>query len=370
MFVPVLFCRRYRKFPAGIGLAAGLMLFAQGCSGPVKPAEDAAPLVGVVTVKPAPQAAGDRAGYIAVVKGDQETDLSFKLGGIVDLIGPVKGKDWDQGAPVAKGGLLARLSQDDVLSQLKAAQARAELDRAEYERVKSLYENKAVATQDLERQDAARKASEAALAQAKQAVADSALAAPFDGVVLMRFIRAGETIAAGQAVLRIANLANVSVEVGVPDSALPGIQVGSSHRITIAALGDRTLEGKVAEVGVAARPEDGLFKIVLKLPNPQGTIKPGMTANVIFNQPSAVAVAEPLLVPLSALVADDRDQLSVFVVDSAGGKVRRQAVKTGDIVKSSLVIREGLKAGEVVVVSGAANLHDGAAVRIQAQKSE
>ncbi len=351
-----------RGVPIGLTLLAGLALIGPGCSPKGGSPAESAPLVSVVTIQPTRQTGADLSGYIAVIKGDQETDLSFKLGGIVELIGPAKGQDWDQGLPIAKGRLLARLAQGDALNQLKAAQAKADLDRAEYERVKSLYENKAVSVQDLERMDSARKGSEAALAQAKQGVTDATLSAPFDGAILLRFVRSGETVAPGQAVLRVANLATVSVEVGVPDSALAGIRVDSRHLVAIAALGDRTLEGKVSEVGVAARPEDGLFKVTLKLPNPEGLIKPGMTANVIFNPP-ATADGTRLLAPLSALAADARDELSVFIVDPASGKVRRQSVITGDIVKSSIVIREGVKPGDRVVVSGVATLHDGAAVR-------
>lgn len=359
-----------RICPSSSVPAAALLIAAlaagHGCSNRKSPDETPAPLVGVVVAAQAHPGGGDMGGYIALVRGEQETDLSFKTGGIVDLIGPEKGRDWDQGTPIAKGQLLARLAQGDALNQVKAAQARADLDRADHERMKSLWENKAVSVQDLERQDSARKASEAALAQARQALADSAMLAPFDGAILLRFIRGGEMVAPGQAALRVANLATVAVEAGVPDSALAGIKPGAMYPVSIAALADRKLEGKVAEVGVAARPEDGLFKVVLKLPNAQGLIKPGMTATVVFDAAGSASPPAPaVLLPLSALCADARDELAVFLADPATGKIRRQAVKTGDIVKSSIAILEGVKPGDTVVVSGVGALYDGATVRTQ-----
>jgi len=71
-----------------------------------------------------------------------------------------------------------------------------------------------------------------------------------------------------------------------------------------------------------------------------------------------------VLVPLSALVASNRPgstNLAVFVLES-GDSVREQEVLTDDIVRNSVVITQGLKAGEKVVCVGASSLYDGARV--------
>ena len=64
------------------------------------------------------------ASYLAPVKFDHETDLSFKVGGILVSIGPAPGTDWDEGTPVKAGTVLAELKQADFTNALNSARAR------------------------------------------------------------------------------------------------------------------------------------------------------------------------------------------------------------------------------------------------------
>ena len=64
------------------------------------------------------------ASYLAAVKFDHETDLSFKVGGILVSIGPAPGTDWDEGTPVKAGTVLAELKQADFTNALNSARAK------------------------------------------------------------------------------------------------------------------------------------------------------------------------------------------------------------------------------------------------------
>jgi RND family efflux transporter MFP subunit len=191
-------------------------------------------------------------------------------------------------------------------------------------------------------------------------------------VVLARYVNAGVTVGAGQRVLRFADTSTMSVELGVPDRLVKYFSPGKEFAVEISALEGRPpFTGHVSEVGVAASQESRLFRIVIKVPNPEGIIRSGMTATVRvgdlarFN-PGAVRV------PLSALVTfspaaqgagNDSSRLAVFVVN--GGKAARRPVQTGDILNSSIIVSDGLKAGEEVVTAGASLLYDGAPVEVQ-----
>ena len=70
---------------------------------------------------------GDNAAYIAMVRAENETDLGFKVGGIVDIIGPAPGSDWNEGSAVKRGTILASLKQSDFVNALNSAKAQAEL---------------------------------------------------------------------------------------------------------------------------------------------------------------------------------------------------------------------------------------------------
>ena len=312
------------------------------------------------------------AAYIGIVRGDVEMDLSFKVNGILDLIGPPGKQDWEEGITVKKGQVLAQLKQADFSNAVAIARAHADLDQKQFERNRKLLDTGAVSKQEFDVFAANKSSSKAALAQAEQALLDSTLVSPIDGTILARFANAGETVPAGKIVLRIANLRVMSVELGVPDKLVHYFKVGDRNvPATISALeGYPPFMGEISEVGVAAKNEARLFRIVIKLPNPDGKIKSGMTASVPVGDLRIAPGVKAVTVPVSALVsrkeAATQNELAVYVVEE-GGTVREQAVQTGDFVGSSIVVTRGLKAGDKVVVVGASILYPGA--RVEAREA-
>src|SRR5678816_594297 len=102
--------------------------------------------------------------------------------------------------------------------------------------------------------------------------------------------------------------------------------------------------------------EGRLFRVVIKVPNPDGLLRSGMTARIHVGGMPPTGTAGAVCLPLSALVtfppdgqsqANGKSQLGVFVAQD--GKAVKRAVKTGEILNSSILITEGLRAGERVV---------------------
>src|SRR6266404_5721121 len=314
---------------------------------------------------------GDSAAYIAMIRAENETDLGFKVGGIVDIIGPAPGSDWNEGTLVKTGTVLARLKQPDFVNALNSAKAQAELTTKQFERFRKLREADAISQEELDVSEANYHTAQAQLDQANQNLQDSQLRASIDGVVLARHVNSGVTVAAGQRVLRLAQNNIMRIELGLPDRLVAFFSPGKEIDVEISAFEGRPpFRGRVSEVGVAASQDGRLFRVVIKVANPDGVIRSGMTATVRIGDPAPLSPGE-VLVPLSALVTfaspsqsriAESSQLAVFVVD--GGKALRRPVKTGDIVRSSIIITEGLKRGEVVVTSGASFLYDGQLVEV------
>jgi multidrug efflux system membrane fusion protein len=310
--------------------------------------------------------------YIATVKADNETELSFKVGGIIDQIGPEPHHDWDEGSTVKAGDLLARLNQADFRNALASAKAAAELADANNERLNKLLAKNVVSRQEVDKAKADAETAKAQLQQAEQSLRDSELRAPFNGTVLARLANSGETVGAGKPVLRFGDLSVASVELGVPDRLVVLFKVGNDIDVKISALQGRpALRGKISEVGVAASNAGRLYRVVIKVPNPDGIIKSGMTATVKAGAASTAAAGQ-VVVPLSALIAPPeprleankpRTQLAVFVVKD--GKAALRQVKTDDIVASSIIVTDGLRPGEEVVTRGASQLYDGAPVEVR-----
>jgi RND family efflux transporter MFP subunit len=310
-------------------------------------------------------------GYIAQVRANEETDLSFKVGGIVELIGPEPRRDWEEGAAVQRGTVLARLEQGNFKNALAAAKAGAELAETNVERLRKLGANKVVSKQETEKAEADAETAGAQLRQAEQALRDSELLAPWAGVIFNRYVNSGETVNSGKPVLRLGDIGTMSVELGVPDRLIGLFAVDKEIDVDITALTGRPpFRGKISEVGVSANNAGRLYRVVIKVPNPDGIIKSGMTATVKAGRVASNAPGQ-VVVPLSALITppgtgesgQPRMQLAVFVVKD--NKALLRPVKTGDIVASSIIVNEGLQAGEQVVTRGASQLYDGAPVTVR-----
>ena len=331
-------------------------------------------LVQAVRVELAEEAGrGSAPEYIATVRANEETDFGFKIGGIIELVGPRPDHGWDEGTPVEAHAVLAQLKQADFVNAFNSAQARADLTHKNFDRFSKLRAADAISQQEFDAAKADAETAKAQLAQAQQNLDDSVLRAPWDGVVLARYVNFGETVSAGKPVVRFADTSIMSVELGVPDRLLSYFTVGKEIDVEISALEGRPpFAGRVSEVGVAASKEGRLFRVVIKVRNQTGLIRSGMTATVrVGNLIGAPAAS--VLVPLSALVATPaagtgaeakEAQLAVFVV--LEGKATLRRVKTGDIIKSSIIVSQGLKEGEEVVSGGASLLYDGAPVQVVA----
>ena len=342
-----------------------------GCGKPpVKPPEKTLVRTAVVESMDNVRSDGE-ASYLALVKFDHETDLSFKVGGILVSIGPTAGTDWDEGTPVKAGTVLAELKQADFTNALNSARAKAELSSKTLERFRKLRSTDAISQQELDVTEADWRTAQAQLDQAEQNLRDSRLVAGKHGVVLARYVNSGVTVSAGQRVLRFADTSLMSVELGLPDRLVGRLAPGKEVPVEVSGLeGMPQFRGRVSEVGVAASGEGRLFRVVIKVPNPDGLLRSGMTARIRVRDASAAA-SGTVSIPLSALVTFVSDgssqvnaqtQLAVFVVQ--GGKAVKRPVKTGDILNSSILITEGLRAGEQVVTSGASLLYDGAPIEV------
>jgi len=298
--------------------------------------------------------------YLATVKGRDQLTLSFKVGGIVEVVGPGPGEeDWQEGATVVNQQLLAQLQPADFLTASNSAAAQEKLDRTQFERAERLLRSGAASQQEYDRALAAAQASAAELELRSQMLRDSRIRAPFDGTILKREVNAGETVAPGKPILTLAKLDVVEVELGVPDRLVSRLSAGTNEvGLVVPALGDKEFRGRITEVGVAAREGTRLFRVVVHVDNPARLLRPGMAASVYLDD--TAALKSGVLVRMSALVARGDRELTVFVVTN--GVARERRVGTSDLLQSSIVVTNGLVAGELVVVAGASLLHDGAKV--------
>ena len=124
---------------------------------------------------------------------------------------------------------------------------------------------------------------------------DSRLVAAKDGVVLARYVNRGVTVPPGQRVLRFADTSLMSVELGLPDRLIGQLTPGKEIDVEMSGLeGLPPFKGRVSEVGVAASGEGRLFRVVIKVPNPDGLLRSGMTARIHVGDTPTVTVGHGL----------------------------------------------------------------------------
>ena len=147
---------------------------------------------------------------------------------------------------------------------------------------------------------------------------------------------------------------------GVQTCALPifgAVKQGADVPVAIAAI-NKEIKGQVVSVGPAADSSTRAFPVEVLLENRQGNIKAGMVASLKL---SSGVSKNAVTVPPNA-VLDKNGAHSVFVVEE--GKAREITVKTGIATEKLIEIKEGLKEGQSVIVSGNRLVSDGQKVKV------
>ena len=305
----------------------------------------------------------------------------------------------EEGSRVKKGQVLASLenedliaSRDQAIAQVKQAEAdlgtaRAEVADAElqYRRYKTLVTQDLVPKQDFDTADARYKKAQAgvAAAQARIKVARAGLAntqaaleysyirGPFDGVVTTKYAEVGEVVApfgaaanARAAVVTMADLNSLMVEVDVAESNLDKVRLGQPCEISLDAIPDRRFAGEVHMIVPTADRTKATVLTKVKFLEKDDRILPEMSAKVAFlSQTLDPAARQPrLIIPKGALITREGRTYSFLVT---GNRVKLVPVTPGATMNDLVEIAGGLKEGDRVVLNPPAALKDGSRVKVK-----
>ncbi|HEY3804259.1 MAG TPA: efflux RND transporter periplasmic adaptor subunit [Kofleriaceae bacterium] len=300
----------------------------------------------------------------------------------------------DIGDAVKAGQVMATLDTPDIDEELRAAeaasaQAKANIEQAktqlalastESTRYQALAGSGVVSQQDMEEHKASfdarganLRAADAALGTADanvQRLRDlkqfATIVAPFDGVVTVRNIEIGQLVTAGtgQAMFRVANTSVVRVFVSVPQVYAPAVNVGDAAAISLREFPNRTFDGKVTRTSRALDPATRTLTTEIRIPNPDGTLLPGMYAQIAL---AASRVDSPLMIAPASLVAD-ASGTRVAVVDR--GAIRWRQVKVDGNVGDEVAILSGLSDADRIVVAPSERLTEGLLVTAELEPAK
>jgi Cu(I)/Ag(I) efflux system membrane fusion protein len=171
---------------------------------------------------------------------------------------------------------------------------------------------------------------------------------PATGDVIAKNVIEGQRVMAGDELFRIADHSRVWIIAEVAEADIADIRVGTPATVTLRAFPNEPHEGKVTFIyPEMMKMETRTVSVRIELPNPDGRMKPGMYADVVFN-PGAEA-APVTAIPASALI--DSGTRKVVLVAKGDGRFEPREVKVGRQGQNYVEVLEGVDDGEEVVTS-------------------
>ena len=300
------------------------------------------------------------------VKPRVEVRYGFRVGG------RLLERKVDVGDRVVPGQELARLDPKDLEPALDAQRAQQEairtelaLAKAELQRAERLRAGNFVSDANVERQQASvdaaaarLQAADAQVRQARNSIGFQLLKADSAGIVTAVDAEAGQVVAVGQSVIRVAQAGDAEVLVSVPEQDL-GRAREASWTVTLAGLPGRQWQASLRELSPAADPASRTYAARLALAGDTTDVALGMSATAT----ARAARLSRIQVPITALHSRE-GSAKVWIVDPASGQVHSRPVQTGAILDDAVVIEHGLKEGEILVTAGANLLREGQKVRV------
>jgi len=170
---------------------------------------------------------------------------------------------------------------------------------------------------------------------------------PISGALQTLEVREGMTVTPGQTLARFNGLDQVWLQVAVPEAQGAMLNVGQRVQSHFVGLPGKTLDGTVSAILPATAMDSRTVQVRVELPNPDGALRPGMTAQVSLAQTDGQAL---LQVPSEALIRTGKRVLVMLA--EKGGRYRPVEVETGVENQDHTVILSGLQEGQQVVASG------------------
>ena len=153
------------------------------------------------------------------------------------------------------------------------------------------------------------KSAKAALSDAQSEFSKVAMTAPFDGIIAVQSIEAGDYVSTSDPVFTIVNLDPIEFVGFVSENRVQSLEVNKPA--TIEFLNGKKLDGKVSYVAPAADPQTRTFRVVMSADNTDLKIKEGLTAKIYI--PAAQKTAYKI--SPSILSLDDAGRIGVKIVD-------------------------------------------------------
>ncbi|MCX4240715.1 efflux RND transporter periplasmic adaptor subunit [Paraliomyxa miuraensis] len=301
------------------------------------------------------------------VEPSQNAEISFDVPGKLVVL------DAEEGATVPKGQVLGRLDATDYEARLSAQQATLKQSRLEYRRDQELVAQGVVAKSELDARERMLDVAGAAVQEARKALEDTELRAPFTGTIAKVLVDNFQSVQAKQTILVLQDASSLQIVTDVPErdlaAARPGLTIEErnariSAKVRIDALPGRELPAELKEIATVPDPITRTYEVTWGFVPPSDVgILPGMTAKIVLSDFERPGEPSGVFVPSYAVLgADDEGGAYVWRLEPATMTVHRADVTLGELRHGTIEVLSGLAAGDRIATSGAHELREGLAV--------
>ena len=285
-----------------------------------------------------------------VTEADKTAVLAARVDGIVVALGVV------QGQVIEADAMVLRLEGAEIAAAVRTAETSLARVRQELEVGETLYAKGSLPELSLLTRRAETSAAEAELSQAQAANDRLTLRAPFAGTVDTVDIEVGEWVQAGTPIATLLSLDPIVIKAEIGEQDIANVQVGAQAQVRL--VDGSELPARIRHVARQATEKTRTFVIDVALPNTDGKIPAGMTAEVRLFAPPRPAVT----VPRSILTMSEEGKIGLRVVGQ-DNIARFAAVEIIEDGENGLVVA-GIPEGLRVIVAGQDLIRDGDTVNV------
>lgn len=328
-----------------------LTALAAACSGgDAKQRDRSPPLVRAEAARP--MVFADRIEAVGTARANEQVTLSAPVTERIVRL------NFDDGAFVRAGQVVAVLRQAEQNAELNAAAARQREAQQQLARIEALKDRGFATRSNYDSQVAQRDAASAQAQQVRAQIGERVIRAPFAGWVSLRTISVGAMANQGTEIATISDLTTIKLDFTVPETMLAAIRQGLPIQARAAAYPDRPFNGTIQTIDPVIDPNTRAVTVRARLPNPDRLLRPGMMMRVVIESTSRTALSVPELAVLG-----EGDNRFVFAM-GPGDRVHRVQVRTGAHLNGRVEILGGLRPGQRVVTEGIIKVTDNMQVRV------
>lgn len=277
------------------------------------------------------------------LRPDEEVDLTFETSGKITEI------NFEEGAFVTKGQLLAKVNDKPLQAQLAKFEVQQKLAEDRVYRQNALLAKDAVSQEAFEQASTELATLKAEMDLVKANIALTELRAPFDGIIGLRNVSEGAYASPSIVVAKLTKVSPIKLDFYIPERYAKDIKKGTRLTFNV----DQNLESYNATVyAVESKIEDATRSLTVRAiyPNPGSKLVPGQSAYVKLKKQE---IRNAIVIPTQAVI-QEMGIPKVYLYKS--GKAQPVAIETGIRTDADIQVLKGLSVGDTIITSGTLQL--------------